>query len=589
MGANLVSTILETEPQSEVTVLDCPLALQDAVPIADTVRSSRLHRVNGDIANEKLLIKLFEERNIDVAFLAMMRSGISSSIDPVQEARCNLLGVTHFLEALRSFAKLRCFVYVSSESVYGSSPQKVETASLKPVNSEAASQGGCEAMLNAYFISYGIPVVIARLSSLICGPAMDATNTIGTLIEGSNIVTTDAFPKSVIDVRDAVSGLLACAKKGKPGEIYNVGGDREVTIEQLRELIGKLKSGGAASECDLPLASMDSTKAHKELAWHPRVPLLKALKDSLHYYAIQSSGKVYHRGELKVLVYGGRGWIGGQLVALLKDREIKYVLGKRRPGTDPDEAVLNEIVDVAPSHVVSTIGRTHGPGVNSIAYLEGSAERLYENVRDNLYAPCVLASICDRLRIHFTYVGTSSIFHSDNVHSYGGKGYSENDCGNYSGTSYSAVKGRTDWLMRYYSTTLNARMGLPVNYELDCRNLVARVIGFSRVPDIPDSITVLPDCLPILLDLMIKCHRGTINLVNPGPVRCSQIIELYRKVVSNHLCETSKPESGVMCSCAHCVLDASELQRLHPSLRTAIEGIKQSVVEVAAAHEAAHK
>uniref|UniRef100_A0A915B153 NAD-dependent epimerase/dehydratase domain-containing protein n=1 Tax=Parascaris univalens TaxID=6257 RepID=A0A915B153_PARUN len=584
LGANLVSTILETEPQSEVTVLDCPLALQDAIPVVDTVCTSRLHRVNGDIANEKLLVKLFEERNIDVAFLATMRSRISSDVDTVQEARCNFIGTTHFLEALRSFPKLRCFVYVSSENVYGSSPQKVETASLKPVNSEAASQGSCEAMLNAYFISYGIPVVIARLSSLICGPTADSTNPIG-----SNIVTTDASPKSVIDVRDAVSGLLACAKKGKPGEIYNIGGDREVTTEQIRELIAKLKSDGAASECDLPLASMDSTRAHKELAWHPRVPLLKALKDSLHYYAIQSNGEVYHRGELKVLIYGGRGWIGGQLVALLKEREIKYVLGKRRPGTDSDEAVLNEIIDVAPSHVVSTVGRTHGPGVNSIAYLEGSPERLYENVRDNLYAPCVLASICDRLRIHFTYVGTSSIFRSDNAHLSGGKGYSENDYGNYSGTSYTAVKGRTDWLMRYYTTTLNVRMGLPVNYELDWRNLVARVIGSSRVPDVPISVTVLPDCLPVMLDLMINCHRGTINLVNPGPIRCSQIIELYRKVVSNHLCETSNSENGVLCSYTQCVLDTSELQRLYPSLRTAIEGIKQSVVEVAAAQEAARK
>ncbi|VDM24018.1 unnamed protein product [Toxocara canis] len=582
VGVNLASTILAQDPLSEVTMLECPLAHPYAASIAESVRvSPRFHHVIGEIANEKLLISIIQQRKIDVVFSTAKLSNSNGSANPVEEARYNLIGITHFLEALRASPKLHSFVYVSSEKVYGSSLPKVETAMLKPVTSEAASQCASEAMLNAYFVSYGLPLIIARVSSLICGPNMDSNNVIRTIIEGLETDILDESPQSLIDLRDVVSGLLACAHKGSPGQIYNIGGERDVSVAELRKLFDKIRSGEVISECDLPRASMNCTKAYRELAWRPQVPLLKALKNSFDHYVSHPTVGLSQNIALKFLVYGARGWIGQQFVALLEERKIEYAIGERRIGTDADEAVQDEIVAVAPSHVVCMIGRTHGSGVNSIAYLEGGPERLYENMRDNLYAPCVLANICDRLKIHFTYLGTGCIFHYDEMHPYGGKGYTEKDYGNYWGTSYSAVKAHTDWLMRYYSNTLNARIRLPINYELDSRNLV---IGFSRVFDIPNSVTVLPDCLPILLDLAIKRHCGTINLVNPGPIRFPEIIDLYKKLVDPSVqCEIVKPESDdeVLRSRAHCTLDTSKLQRLYPSMRTAIEGIKQSVIEIA--------
>jgi hypothetical protein len=57
---------------------------------------------------------------------------------------------------------------------------------------------------------------------------------------------------------------------------------------------------------------------------------------------------------------------------------------------------------MAPSHVISFIGRTHGPGSNTIEYCEGGPDKLKENAQDNLYAPWYLAELCHTLGIHMT-------------------------------------------------------------------------------------------------------------------------------------------------------------------------------------------
>ena len=117
------------------------------------------------------------------------------------------------------------------------------------------------------------------------------------------------------------------------------------------------------------------------------------------------------------LVYGHNGWIGGQLIDLLDQERIVYEKGVSR--LDDAEALEQEIQTLAPTHVISFTGRTHGKigdqVFSTIDYLE-QPDKLRENVRDNLFGPLVLANLSKKYGFHFTYLGTGCIFEYDDTH-----------------------------------------------------------------------------------------------------------------------------------------------------------------------------
>ena len=98
---------------------------------------------------------------------------------------------------------------------------------------------------------------------------------------------------------------------------------------------------------------------------------------------------------MKVLVFGSKGWIGGQFVKVLNKAKVLYVEATSR--ADDYESVKNEMKEVRPTHVISFIGRTHGQidgkEYTTIDYLEQEG-KLVENIRDNLMAPVVLTYTC---------------------------------------------------------------------------------------------------------------------------------------------------------------------------------------------------
>ena len=148
-----------------------------------------------------------------------------------------------------------------------------------------------------------------------------------------------------------------------------------------------------------------------------------------------------------VLIYG-LGWIGKQLVSVLEQQSIKFVIGKAR--LNDYNQLLEEIIEVKPTNVVSLIGRTHGyiedKYIATIDYLEEKG-KLQENLRDNLYGPIMLASLCKQYDIHCTYFGTGCIFTYNEQHKNVESGFEENSLPNFFGSSYSTVKGFTDQIM----------------------------------------------------------------------------------------------------------------------------------------------
>ena len=206
---------------------------------------------------------------------------------------------------------------------------------------------------------------------------------------------------------------------------------------------------------------------------------------------------------MRVLVYGSKGWIGGQFINILNETNTDYVCGISR--VDNDDTLSREILETKPTHVVSFIGRTHGKiddkVYTTIDYLEQEG-KLVENMRDNLYGPLLLSQLCKENGVHFTYLGTGCIFKFDEEHPFGleENGFTENSLPNFYGSSYSVVKGYTDRLMRFYKDdVLNLRIRMPITGAYNGRNFITKITTYERVCSVPNSMTVLPELLPFVL------------------------------------------------------------------------------------------
>ena len=241
-----------------------------------------------------------------------------------------------------------------------------------------------------------------------------------------------------------------------------------------------------------------------------------------------------------ILIFGANGWIGSKVYNLLVASNKQITVYKAQSRADDAYSIENELNNFSNSvtHVMSFIGRTHGTyegqTIGTIDYLEKPG-KLVENMRDNLFSPLVLAEICKKLNIHFTYLGTGCIFDYDELHLLGelDKGFLESDKPNFFGSSYSIVKGYTDRLMQtiFDTTALNVRIRMPITDEINPRNFITKITNYTKICSIPNSMTVLNELLPVLIEMALKGQVGTVNLTNPGTITHNEILEMYKEIV----------------------------------------------------------
>ena len=227
---------------------------------------------------------------------------------------------------------------------------------------------------------------------------------------------------------------------------------------------------------------------------------------------------------MKILFFGSRGWIGKQFGYYLNSYGITYISTDVR--ADDEKAVEEEIKLYSPTHIISFIGRTHGGEYNTIDYLELPG-KLKDNLRDNLYSPVILSILCERYDIHYTYLGTGCIFSSDDPTT---TSIDDDEKPDFFGSSYSIVKGFTDRLQHLYSkNTLNLRIRMPiVNFQHD-RNFLSKIFKYSKICSMPNSMTVLEDMFPVIMDMIQNKTTGTFNLVNKGLITHNEILEMYKE------------------------------------------------------------
>ena len=295
---------------------------------------------------------------------------------------------------------------------------------------------------------------------------------------------------------------------------------------------------------------------------------------------------------MNILIYGGKGWIGSQFCEYLKSiAGVKYIVSNTRVNVIED--VLTDLTNnPKTTHVISFIGRTHGKingkTYSTIDYLEQPG-KIKDNVRDNLFVPLIIAEACKIYMrnyrfVHYTYLGTGCIFTYDKEHPYEKEenGFKEDDAPNFFGSGYSVVKGTTDQLMGILNKNncLNLRIRMPITHIDNPRNFITKITHYEKICTIKNSMTVLPELIPMIVDMMLKQITGTMNLTNPGLISHNEILEMYKQYVDKDFTWknfTIKEQAEILASeRSNNYLDTTRLESLYPD----VKNIKDSVKDI---------
>ncbi|NDY43372.1 dTDP-glucose 4,6-dehydratase [Dissulfurirhabdus thermomarina] len=298
IGTNFVRLVMEGRDW-EVVNLDALTYAGNPANLADLEGDPRYRFVHGRIEDAGLVAELVAGVDAVVHFAA--ESHVDRSILDAQPfVVTNVLGTQVLLDAARRSPRLRRFVHVSTDEVYGSlgpeDPPFTEETPLAPNSPYAASKAASDLLARAAFKTHGLPVVVTRCSNNY-GPYQFPEKLIPLMIanawagrplpvygDGLNV-------RDWIHVSDHCRGVLAALERGRDGEVYNLGGRCELTnLEVVRRVLAAVGRPESliTHVADRPghdrRYAMATAKAEAELGWRPEIPFDRGLAETVAWY-----------------------------------------------------------------------------------------------------------------------------------------------------------------------------------------------------------------------------------------------------------------------------------------------------------------
>ncbi|MBZ5604115.1 MAG: dTDP-glucose 4,6-dehydratase [Acidobacteriia bacterium] len=255
--------------------------------------------VHGDICDAKLVNSLVAETTPDVIVNFAAESHVDRSIlSPAPVFETNLRGTFTLLEAARTHKTPR-FLHVSTDEVYGSIDPPYEANEDFPLHASSpysASKAGSDLLALSYYTTYGMPVMVTRASNNY-GPYQFPEKLIPLMV--SNALEDKPLPiygdgmqiRDWLFVEDHCRAILAVIERGRPGEVYNIGGSRALpnieVVKRLLAAVGKPESLMQTVK-DRPghdrRYALSSAKIRRETGWHPRVPFEEGMMATVEWY-----------------------------------------------------------------------------------------------------------------------------------------------------------------------------------------------------------------------------------------------------------------------------------------------------------------
>lgn len=255
--------------------------------------------IRGNIEDQSLVLKILQKYNFSYIVNFAAESHVDRSIDnPYPFVTTNVLGTQNLLECARKVG-IEKFIHISTDEVYGSLGKQgkfTENTPLAPNSPYSASKASADLICRSYYKTYNFPVIITRCSNNY-GPYQFPEKLIPlTFLRASQdesipVYGTGENIRDWIFVLDHCLGIDLALKKGKPGQIYNLGGNAEKknieVVKAILDFLGKphslIKFVTDRPGHDFRYA-MDFSLAQKELGFKPSLTFEEGLTKTLNWY-----------------------------------------------------------------------------------------------------------------------------------------------------------------------------------------------------------------------------------------------------------------------------------------------------------------
>ena len=317
IGSNFIRYLFDKRKTDE-NYKDIFIVNMDVINYCSTTDMEHLKEDNyafykNDINDYTNVKNILYRHKIDTIVHFAAQSHVDNSFgNSLAFTRDNVFGTHSLLEACREYGKIKRFIHISTDEVYGEVDMDnngcVEKGVLNPTNPYAATKAAAEFLVRSYYHSFKLPVIITRGNNVYGSrqypekliPAF-TTN----LLEGKKckVHGKGLSRRNFIHVYDVCTAVETIMKKGSVNEIYNIGTDNEFNvIEILQKLVFSIKKDPDylkyAEFVEDRLFNdfrycVDSSKL-RDLGWRETISFSEGLKETIEWYCQEENREMFH-------------------------------------------------------------------------------------------------------------------------------------------------------------------------------------------------------------------------------------------------------------------------------------------------------
>ena len=302
IGSNFIYYELKNYPDDRIICLDNLTYAGNLETLELAMENPNFRFVKADIADKEAVDKLFSEEKPDIVVNFAAESHVDRSIDnPGIFLQTNIIGTQVLMDACRKYG-IKRYHQVSTDEVYGDLPLDrpdlffTEETPIHTSSPYSSSKAGADLLVLAYYRTYGLPVSITRCSNNY-GPYHFPEKLIPLMI--SRALADESLPvygtgeniRDWLYVEDHCAAIDLVMRKGRVGEVYNVGGHNEKSnLDVVKTILKKLGKPESLITfvTDRPGHDMryaiDPTKIHSELGWLPQTKFEDGIELTIDWY-----------------------------------------------------------------------------------------------------------------------------------------------------------------------------------------------------------------------------------------------------------------------------------------------------------------